>query len=142
MKRKRKTGDAGSIYEPRRLQLNAPASSPKWLASRWSPPTRNVRVTNHLCPHYQKSSALYSWAFFVGTSAEHAIEGNLRFLNPCHFVTSPFRVASDKETAQWAFSASSLLCRIGYTDHSLWSGRAAPLLQLSAKVSLTRMPRR
>ena len=69
-------------------------------------------------------------------------EGNLRFLNPCHFVTSPFRVASDKETAQWAFSASSLLCRIGYTDHSLWSDRAAPLLQLSAKVSLTRMPRR
>ena len=30
----------------------------------------------------------------------------------------------------------------GNTDHSLWSGRAAPLLQLSAKVSLTRMPRR
>ena len=28
----------------------------------------------------------------------------------------------------------------GNTDHSLWSGRAAPLLQLSAKVSLTRMP--
>jgi hypothetical protein len=30
----------------------------------------------------------------------------------------------------------------GNTDLSLWSGRAAPMLQLSAKVSLTRMPRR
>ena len=59
MKRKRKTGDAGSIYEPRRLQLNAPASSPKWLASRWSPPTRNVRVTNHLCPHYLVPAGRY-----------------------------------------------------------------------------------
>ena len=26
----------------------------KWLASRWSPPTRNVRVSNHLCPHYRE----------------------------------------------------------------------------------------
>ena len=47
-----KTGDAGSIYEPRRLRLNAAASTPQWLASHWSPPTRNVWVTNHLCPHY------------------------------------------------------------------------------------------
>ena len=69
-------------------------------------------------------------------------KGLFDFLTPVSCVTSPFRVASDKETAQWAFSASSLLCRIGYTDHSLWSGRAAPLLQLSAKVLLTRMPRR
>ena len=30
----------------------------------------------------------------------------------------------------------------GHTDHSLRSGRAAPLLQLLAKVSLMRMPRR
>ena len=43
-----------------------------------------------LRPHSKKAQ-LYSWAFFVGTSAEHAVEGNLRFLNPCHFVTSPFR---------------------------------------------------
>ena len=42
-----------------------------------------------LRPHSKKAQ-LYSWAFFVGTSAEHAVEGNLRFLNPCHFVTSPF----------------------------------------------------
>ena len=48
------TGDAGSIYEPCRLRLNAAASSPQWLVSRWSPPTRNVRVTNHLCPHSRK----------------------------------------------------------------------------------------
>ncbi len=26
-------------------------------------------------------------------------------LNPCHFVTSPFRVASDKQTVQWTFAA-------------------------------------
>ena len=46
MKRKRKTGDAGSIYEPRRLQLNAPASSPKWLAGA-------LVATNQKCPSHQ-----------------------------------------------------------------------------------------
>ena len=45
---------AGSMYEPCRLRLNAAAISSRWLASHWSPPTRNVRVTNQKCPHYRK----------------------------------------------------------------------------------------
>ena len=42
----------------------------------------------------------------LGSDAERRRESP--FLNPCHFVTSPFRVASGKETAQWTFPASSL----------------------------------
>ena len=35
---------------------------------------------------------LKSRVIFVFSCAENrAVEGNLRFLNPCHFVTSPFR---------------------------------------------------
>ena len=41
-----------------------------------------------LRPHSKKAQ-LYSWAFFVGTSAEHAVEGNLRFLNPSQLRLQP-----------------------------------------------------
>ena len=40
------------------------------------------------------------------------------------------------------FQRAACGSRTGYTDRSRWSGRASPLLQLFAKVSLTRMPRR
>ena len=48
-----------------------------------------------------RANARSLFLYRQGTSA-------LLFPNPSHFVTAPFRVASDKETAQWAFSASSL----------------------------------
>ena len=42
-------------------------------------------------PH-SKMTQLKAESFLFSAVAENrAVEGNLRFLNPCHFVTSPFR---------------------------------------------------
>ena len=87
------TGDAGSIYEPCRLRLNAAASSPQWLVSRWSPPTRNVRVTNHLCPHSRK--VVYSHQA-MATRKNKMFEEHLSL-----FIRAPAAAAQDVAT-EWS----------------------------------------
>ena len=109
------TGNAGSIYEPCRLRLNAAASSPQWLVSRWSPPTRNVRVTNHLCPHSRK--VVYSHQAMATHSLSHfrlkLVQAILFFASNCRFqtqlVTKSFKNSNSSASLAQSKGSRSLL---------------------------------
>lgn len=60
---------------------------------RWSPPTRNVRVTNHLCPHSRK--VVYS-PLDTGTRKNKMFEEHLSL-----FIRAPVAAAQDVAT-EWS----------------------------------------